>query len=107
MKMRTEYKEAFEKKHGVKLGFMSFFIKACTTALKEWPAVNAEIDGNSFIYKNYCDIGVVTDEEHKRTVVFSAIDNLVKGAAGQAVQNANILFGIPEEVGLEDLALYP
>lgn len=55
---RNKYKEGFEKKHGVKLGFMSFFIKACTTALKEWPAVNAEIDGNSFIYKNYCDIGV-------------------------------------------------
>ncbi|EKF08636.1 dihydrolipoamide succinyltransferase [Thalassospira profundimaris WP0211] len=55
---RNKYKDGFEKKHGVKLGFMSFFIKACTTALKEWPAVNAEIDGNSFIYKNYCDIGV-------------------------------------------------
>ncbi|MBN8198531.1 2-oxoglutarate dehydrogenase complex dihydrolipoyllysine-residue succinyltransferase [Thalassospira povalilytica] len=55
---RNQYKDGFEKKHGVKLGFMSFFIKACTTALKEWPAVNAEIDGNSFIYKNYCDIGV-------------------------------------------------
>ena len=55
---RNKYKEGFEKKHGVKLGFMSFFIKACTTALKEWPAVNAEIDGTSFIYKNYCDIGV-------------------------------------------------
>ena len=55
---RNQYKDGFEKKHGVKLGFMSFFIKACTTALKEWPAVNPEIDGNSFIYKNYCDIGV-------------------------------------------------
>lgn len=55
---RNQYKDGFEKKHGVKLGFMSFFIKACTTALNEWPAVNAEIDGNSFIYKNYCDIGV-------------------------------------------------
>ncbi|RCK43317.1 dihydrolipoamide succinyltransferase [Thalassospira profundimaris] len=55
---RNKYKDGFEKKHGVKLGFMSFFIKACTTALNEWPAVNAEIDGDSFIYKNYCDIGV-------------------------------------------------
>ena len=55
---RNKYKDGFEKKHGVKLGFMSFFIKACTTALNEWPAVNAEIDGTSFIYKNYCDIGV-------------------------------------------------
>ncbi|OSQ39351.1 2-oxoglutarate dehydrogenase complex dihydrolipoyllysine-residue succinyltransferase [Thalassospira mesophila] len=55
---RNLYKVGFEKKHGVKLGFMSFFIKACTTALNEWPAVNAEIDGDSFIYKNFCDIGV-------------------------------------------------
>ena len=55
---RNTYKEAFQKKHDVKLGFMSFFVKACTTALKEWPAVNAEIDADSIIYKNYCDIGV-------------------------------------------------
>jgi len=55
---RNKYKDGFEKKHGVKLGFMSFFIKACTTALNEWPAVNAEIDGDSFVYKNFCDIGV-------------------------------------------------
>ena len=55
---RNAYKEAFQKKHDVKLGFMSFFVKACTTALKEWPAVNAEIDADSIIYKNYCDIGV-------------------------------------------------
>ncbi|MFH1806159.1 MAG: 2-oxoglutarate dehydrogenase complex dihydrolipoyllysine-residue succinyltransferase [Pseudomonadota bacterium] len=58
LECRNKYKDGFEKKHGVKLGFMSFFIKACTTALHEWPAVNAEIDGDSFIYKNYCDIGV-------------------------------------------------
>ena len=55
---RNAYKEAFQKKHDVKLGFMSFFVKACTTALKEWPAVNAEIDADSIIYKNNCDIGV-------------------------------------------------
>jgi 2-oxoglutarate dehydrogenase E2 component (dihydrolipoamide succinyltransferase) len=58
MALRTEYKEAFEKKHGVKLGFMSFFVKACVTALKELPAVNAEIDGTDIIYKNFYDIGV-------------------------------------------------
>lgn len=56
--LRTKFKESFEKKHGVKLGFMSFFLKACLVALKEIPAVNAEIEGNDLIYKNYCDIGV-------------------------------------------------
>ncbi len=58
MALRNEYKDAFEKKHGVKLGFMSFFVKACITALKEIPAVNAEIDGTDIIYKNFYDIGV-------------------------------------------------
>lgn len=58
MEMRKKYKEVFEKKHGVKLGFMSFFAKACITALKEIPAVNAEIDGDDLIYKNHYDIGV-------------------------------------------------
>ena len=56
--LRNEYKDAFEKKHGVKLGFMSFFVKAAITALKELPAVNAEIDGDELVYKNYYDIGV-------------------------------------------------
>ncbi len=56
--LRNQYKDAFEKKHGAKLGFMSFFVKACVTALKEWPAVNAEIDGDELVYKNYYDIGV-------------------------------------------------
>jgi len=58
MALRTEYKDVFEKKHGVKLGFMSFFVKACIVALKELPAVNAEIDGTDIIYKNFYDIGV-------------------------------------------------
>jgi 2-oxoglutarate dehydrogenase E2 component (dihydrolipoamide succinyltransferase) len=56
--MRAKYKDGFEKKHGVKLGFMSFFVKAAVGALKEFPAVNAEIDGTDIIYKNYYDIGV-------------------------------------------------
>jgi 2-oxoglutarate dehydrogenase E2 component (dihydrolipoamide succinyltransferase) len=58
MKLRSEFKELFEKRHGVKLGFMGFFVKACLQALKEIPAVNAEIDGNEIIYKNYYHIGV-------------------------------------------------
>ncbi|MFB2551257.1 2-oxoglutarate dehydrogenase complex dihydrolipoyllysine-residue succinyltransferase [Ensifer soli] len=58
MDLRGRYKDIFEKKHGVKLGFMGFFTKAVTHALKELPAVNAEIDGTDIIYKNYCHIGV-------------------------------------------------
>ncbi|MCC0044827.1 MAG: 2-oxoglutarate dehydrogenase complex dihydrolipoyllysine-residue succinyltransferase [Brucellaceae bacterium] len=58
MDIRSKYKELFEKKHGVKLGFMGFFTKAVCHALKEIPAVNAEIDGTDIIYKNFCHIGV-------------------------------------------------
>jgi 2-oxoglutarate dehydrogenase E2 component (dihydrolipoamide succinyltransferase) len=58
MKMRADYKDAFEKKHGAKLGFMGFFVKACVQALKELPAVNAEIDGQDLVYKNYYHIGI-------------------------------------------------
>jgi 2-oxoglutarate dehydrogenase E2 component (dihydrolipoamide succinyltransferase) len=58
MALRTHYKDAFEKKHGVKLGFMGFFTKAIVQALKDIPAVNAEIDGGDLIYKNYYHIGI-------------------------------------------------
>ena len=58
MNLRKDYKEKFEKKHKVKLGFMSFFVKACVLALKELPAVNAEVHGKNIIYKNYYDIGI-------------------------------------------------
>jgi 2-oxoglutarate dehydrogenase E2 component (dihydrolipoamide succinyltransferase) len=58
MALREHYRDSFEKKHGVKLGFMSFFVKACIVALKELPAVNGEIDGDDLVYKNYYDIGV-------------------------------------------------
>src|SRR5690606_39249551 len=58
MALRAQYKDQFEKKHGVKLGFMSFFVKACVAALKQVPDVNAEIDGQDLIYKNHYDIGV-------------------------------------------------
>jgi 2-oxoglutarate dehydrogenase E2 component (dihydrolipoamide succinyltransferase) len=58
MKLRAHYKDAFEKRHGVKLGFMGFFVKACVQALKELPAVNAEIDGDDIVYKNYYHIGI-------------------------------------------------
>ncbi|MSQ85897.1 MAG: 2-oxoglutarate dehydrogenase complex dihydrolipoyllysine-residue succinyltransferase [Alphaproteobacteria bacterium] len=58
MAMRNKYKDGFEKKHGIKMGFMSFFVKACVTALKELPAVNGEIRGDELIYKNFYDVGV-------------------------------------------------
>jgi 2-oxoglutarate dehydrogenase E2 component (dihydrolipoamide succinyltransferase) len=58
MHLRNQYKDLFEKKHGVKLGFMGFFVRACIQALKEIPAVNAEIDGTDIVYKNYYHIGI-------------------------------------------------
>src|SRR5262245_26194898 len=63
MALRNQYKELFEKKHGVKLGFMGFFVKACVQALKEIPAVNAEIDGGDIIYKNYYHVGIAVGTE--------------------------------------------
>jgi 2-oxoglutarate dehydrogenase E2 component (dihydrolipoamide succinyltransferase) len=63
MRLRSEYKESFEKKHGVRLGFMGFFVKACLAALKELPNVNAEIEGDDIVYKNYYDIGVAVSTE--------------------------------------------
>ncbi|MGB0748203.1 MAG: 2-oxoglutarate dehydrogenase complex dihydrolipoyllysine-residue succinyltransferase, partial [Magnetospiraceae bacterium] len=61
--LRNAQKDAFEKKHGIKLGFMSFFAKACIVALREFPAVNAEIEGTDIIYKNYYDIGIAVGTE--------------------------------------------
>ena len=63
MALRNQYKDLFEKRHGVKLGFMGFFVRACVQALKEIPAVNAEIDGTDLIYKNYYHIGVAVGTE--------------------------------------------
>jgi 2-oxoglutarate dehydrogenase E2 component (dihydrolipoamide succinyltransferase) len=58
MDLRTKYKESFNKKHGVNLGFMSFFTKAACFALQEWPSVNAYIDGDNILYHDYCDISI-------------------------------------------------
>jgi len=63
MALREQHRDSFEKKYGVRLGFMSFFVKACIIALKEIPAVNAEIDGEDIIYKNHYDIGVAVGTE--------------------------------------------
>ena len=64
MALRAEHRDVFEKKHGVRLGFMSFFVKACIVALKEIPEVNAEIEGDDLVYKNYYDIGVAVGTPH-------------------------------------------
>jgi len=58
IQMRQDYKEDFQKKYSVKLGFMSFFVKSCVVALKNFPEINAEIEGNEIIYKNYYNIGI-------------------------------------------------
>ncbi|MET4695041.1 2-oxoglutarate dehydrogenase complex dihydrolipoyllysine-residue succinyltransferase [Endozoicomonas lisbonensis] len=63
MELRSRYKDQFEKRHGVKLGFMSFFVKACTEALKRFPAVNASIDGNDIVYHGYQDVGVAVSSD--------------------------------------------
>ena len=63
MKIRSQYKDAYTDKHGVKLGFMSFFVRACIDALKEFPAVNAEIRDDNIVYKNYQDIGIAVSSK--------------------------------------------
>lgn len=63
MELRTRYKEQFQKKHGIGLGFMSFFVKAATEALQAFPAVNAQIDGSDMLFHNYCDVGVAVSTE--------------------------------------------
>ncbi|TXJ05013.1 MAG: 2-oxoglutarate dehydrogenase complex dihydrolipoyllysine-residue succinyltransferase [Acinetobacter sp.] len=63
MEMRKQYKDAFEKRHGARLGFMSFFVKAATEALKRYPAVNASIDGDDIVYHGFYDIGVAVSSE--------------------------------------------
>ena len=81
MALRAQYKDVFEKTHGVKLGFMSFFVRACIEALKEIPAVNAEIDGTDIVYKNFYDIGVAVGSPQGLVVpVLRGADHL--GLAG-------------------------
>ncbi len=90
MALRNQYKESFEKKHGVKLGFMSIFVKACIEALQELPAVNAEIYGDEIIYKNYYDIGVAVGTP--------------QGLVVPVLRNADKLSFAEIESGIGDLA---
>lgn len=86
MDMRKDYKELFLKKHGVKLGFMSFFVKACVQALKDVPAVNAEIDGTDIIYKNYYDISIAVGTDKGLVVpVLRDCDDLSLGGVEKGI----------------------
>ena len=86
MGARAHYKDAFEKKHGVKLGFMGFFAKAVVAALKELPNINAEIEGDNIIYKNYYDIGIAVSTERGLVVpVVRDVDQLSLAAVEKAI----------------------
>lgn len=86
--LRTKYKDAFEKKHGVKLGYMSFFTKAVVEALKEWPALNAEIDGETIVYKHYYDIGIAVSSDRGLVVpVVRGADSLSLSGIESAIND--------------------
>jgi 2-oxoglutarate dehydrogenase E2 component (dihydrolipoamide succinyltransferase) len=88
MALRNQYKDQFEKKHGIKMGFMGFFVKAAIQALQEIPAVNAEIDGDEFIYKNYYDIGVAVGTDAGLVVpVVRDADKLSLAGVEQSIAN--------------------
>jgi 2-oxoglutarate dehydrogenase E2 component (dihydrolipoamide succinyltransferase) len=88
MALRNQYKDQFEKKHGIKMGFMGFFVKAAIQALQEIPAVNAEIDGDDFIYKNYYDIGVAVGTDAGLVVpVVRDADKLSLAGVEQSIAN--------------------
>lgn len=96
MDMRQQYKDLFEKKHNVKLGFMSFFVKATVEALKQFPAVNASIDGNDIVYHNYFDIGVAVSSprglvvpilKNAESLSMSGIEQSIKDLAIKARDN--------------------
>jgi 2-oxoglutarate dehydrogenase E2 component (dihydrolipoamide succinyltransferase) len=88
MALRSTYKDSFEKRHGVRLGFMGFFVKACVAALKELPNVNAEMEGDNIVYKNYYDIGVAVSTERGLVVpVVRDADQLSLAGVEKAVMD--------------------
>lgn len=103
MDLRKTYKDSFEKKHGVRLGFMSFFVKAATAALKEFPAVNAMIDGNDIVYHEYVDIGVAVAT--KRGLVVPPVRNADKMSMAEieATISDFAVRAKTNKLGLEDL----
>ena len=91
MELRKQYKDQFEKQHGTKLGFMSFFTKAVIEALKAWPALNAEIDGDEVVYKNYYNIGVAVSTD--------------KGLVVPVLKDADKMSFADIEQGIKDYAI--
>jgi len=96
MDMRTKFKDQFKEKHGVGLGFMSFFTKAVCVALKEWPAVNAQIDGNELLFNDFCDISVAVSApkglvvpviRNAENLSFDQIEKEIVRLAGKARDN--------------------
>jgi len=103
MQLRREYREAFEKKHGVKLGLMGFFVKAAVQALKDIPAVNAEIDGTDIIYKNYYHIGVAVGTD--RGLVVPVLRDADRTSLAE-IESAIVDFGTRAregKLGLEEM----
>lgn len=97
LQLRKQYQSDFVAKHGIKLGLMSFFVKACAKALKQYPAVNAAIDGEEIIYHNYCDIGIAVSAprglvvpvlRHAEHETFAGIEQRISEFAGKAKDNS-------------------
>ena len=105
IEMRKQYKDQFEKTHGIKLGFMSIFLKAATEALKRYPDVNASIDGDDIVYHSYCDIGVAVSSERGlvvpvvRNTEFMSLANIENAIADYAVKARDGKLSIEEMTG--------
>lgn len=101
MDIRNEYKDAFEKKHGARLGFMSIFVKAATIALQRFPEINAFIDGNDVVYHNYCDVGIAVSSERGLVVpVLRSAEHM--GLAD--IENSIVNFAKKAKAGKLDMA---
>jgi 2-oxoglutarate dehydrogenase E2 component (dihydrolipoamide succinyltransferase) len=103
MDLRSKYKEEFIKRHGIKLGFMSFFVKACCHALRKFPVVNASIDGDEIVYHNYQDIGIAVSTERGLMVpIIRNAENLGLAEIEQSIENY-ALAARDGSIKLEDL----
>lgn len=103
MEMRAKYKEQFEKRHGVRLGFMSLFIRAATEALKRFPAVNASLDGDDIVYHGYYDIGVAVSSD--RGLVVPVLRDTDRMSMADVESKIRELGGLAQKgkLGLEDM----
>lgn len=103
MALRARYKDAFEKRHGVRLGFMSFFVKACTEALRKFPVVNAYVENNEIVYHNYYDIGVAVSTE--RGLVVPVLRDADQMGFAEVEKNIGVMAGRARDgkLSIEDL----